>query len=181
MGTLGIGAIDADLLKNNPPTHSTFYKTNLLAVLSQTGCQGIRFLSASVEVEGVQRETVVAVGYSDSGNLTDMICYDALPCPPHCKQPGTTSTPPESERDVFIAIGDVANILTSSTFAAKFSKDDLETLLELVGVAKVRVLYGWTSAEQNKPTFFLQGSTDDGLPVINVYGFDADPETNATL
>jgi hypothetical protein len=177
MGTLGIGAIDADLLKNNPPTHSTFYKTNLLAVLNQTGCLGIRFLSASVVVDGVSRDTVVAVGYTSGGNLTDMIRYDALPCPPHCHQPGTTSAP---DPDRSIVIGDAANILTSRTFAAKFSKDDLETLLGLDGVDKIRVYYGWTTAEQDKPTFFLQGSSF-GEPVVNMYGVDESPEEGATL
>lgn len=181
MGTLEIGAISANLLKSNPSTHATFYEENLVAILKQAGCQGIRFLSANVDVEGVQRETVVAIGYTDSSNLTDTIRYDRLPCPPHCKRPGTVSSL-GPEPDELIGIGNVASILTPGTFAARFSKDDLETLLGQLSVKKIHVYYGWTSTEQDKPTFLLRCFTVNGELVPNgLYGFDAEPETNVTL
>jgi hypothetical protein len=182
MGTLENGPIDTSLLKSTltpPQNYAAFYAHNLRNILEQPTCKVIRFYSAIDSEPEQPRETVIAVGYGDNGvNLTSLIRYDRLPCPPHCYNPGVSSEPNEDEE---IDIARATKMLIGTRFCAKFSSDDLNTLLNMENVDKVRVFYGWTTEGGSTATFLLQSASEDGPANEARYGIDTQPESNPAM
>jgi hypothetical protein len=153
MGSIKIGAIPENLL------------------LSLNDCAGIRFFSAKVicrnpatnEMEPY--DTVIAIGFNaQNENLIDgPIRWDNVPCPPECHYSGGVSGV-QTNPDVAIDMEAVQDARPETVFAAQFAKQDMQTLLGLVGLAKMRVYYTQTG------TFLLQGADSNGTAIVNVYG-----------
>jgi len=170
MGSIKIGAIQANLLIT-PSKYATFYKENLEAILAVDGCAGIRFFPAKVDCPNPVTnqmqpyDTVIAIGINaNNENLNaGPIRWDNVPCPPDCHYSGGVSgvqTSPDAAIDMQAA----QDARPETVFAAQFAKQDMQTLLDLVGLAKIRVYYTQTG------TFLLQGADSNGTAIVNVYG-----------
>ena len=94
------------------------------------------------------------------------------PAPPDCHYSGGVSGA-QTSPDVAIDMQAAQDARPETVFAAQFAKQDMQTLLDLVGLAKIRVYYTQTG------TFLLQGADSNGTAIVNVYGLGEESDSSA--
>ncbi len=168
-------------LFRQPPTYATFLKTEIDTIRSYPGFAALKFFAAKAQGD---YDSVLAVGYDASSEVINTaaapILFDNVPCPPECHIMNAANATPTP--NIWLSVAGAEHkqqaMSPENRFSALFPSEEIQRLLTVNGLAKIRVYY---ASIYGAPTFLVVGADTDGNNLPGIYLLDPNPVAAASL